>query len=167
MKTEMINTFNSSMIGGNLVQIDNKNRYHVTDKNGHKKILTKDQFEKNIKDNQDKIENKEDFQFKKTMTPTQKMILLLAGLGIAAGIAFNYKKIVKLFQNSNIKESLNPGREQPFNKPPEEELEVLGNPQKTAEIVGEKAKIITEKATTAVLNVFDGVSKFFKGFKTK
>ena len=44
MKTEMINTFNSSMIGGNLVQIDNKNRYHVTDKNGHKKILTNDVF---------------------------------------------------------------------------------------------------------------------------
>ena len=34
MKTEMVNAFNSSVVGGNLVQIDNKNRYHVTDKNG-------------------------------------------------------------------------------------------------------------------------------------
>lgn len=32
MKTEMVNALNSSIIGGNLVQMDNKNRYHVTDK---------------------------------------------------------------------------------------------------------------------------------------
>ena len=65
MKTEMVNALNSSIIGGNLVQMDNKNRYHVTDKNGKRKVLSQDQFKRNLENNYDKIQAGQEFTFKK------------------------------------------------------------------------------------------------------
>lgn len=173
MKTEMVSMINSSVIGGNLVQLDNKNRYHVTDKNGHKTVLTRDQFERNLQKNQDKIIRDEDFTFKKSMTPVQKTLLTLAGLGAAAGILFNYKKIFKYFKDLNVKEKFNDLRQSPSGQQIETKInEIINetktsiqNPQKTAEKVGEAAKNLTEKGTTAVLNTIDKISKFINGFR--
>lgn len=105
MKTEMVNALNSSIIGGNLVQMDNKNRYHVTDKNGKRKVLSQDQFKRNLENNYDKIQTGQEFTFKKSMSPTKKTILTLAGIGAAIAAVIYRKDILKIFNKSKIKEN--------------------------------------------------------------
>lgn len=163
MKTEMVSITNSSVIGGNLVQLDNKNRYHVTDKNGRKKILTKDQFDKNVNDNIDKIKNNEEFEFKKQMSTTQKTIFALGTIGVISAI-FYHKNILKFFKNLKSSESgkkIEKGIKETINTV----SEAVSNPKTTAEKVGDAAKNLTEKGTTAILSFLDKTSNFLKGFK--
>ncbi len=164
MKTEMVSLTNSSVIGGNLVQIDNKHRYHVTDKNGKKKILTKDQFDKNITENKEKLASGEEFKFKKPMTTTQKALLALGTIGVAVSAIFYHKNILNFFKNLKSSES---GKqiEKVINETIDNASEAVKNPKTTAEKVGDAAKNITEKGTTAVLNFLDKTSNFLKGFK--
>ena len=105
MKTEMVNALNSSIIGGNLVQMDNKNRYHVTDKNGKRKVLSQDQFKRNLENNYDKIQAGQEFTFKKSMSPMKKTILTLAGIGAAIAAVVYRKDLLKLFNKEKIKET--------------------------------------------------------------
>ena len=156
MKTEMVNALNSSIIGGNLVQIDNKNRYHVTDKNGKRKVLSQDQFKRNLENNYDKIQAGQEFTFKKSMSPMKKTILTLAGIGAAIAAVVYRKDLLKLF-NKEKKKAI------------EEQItvikEAVKNPEQTGAKIGDKAKNITYAVTTKALKAWQNVSDFLKGFK--
>lgn len=173
MKTEMVNALNSSIIGGNLVQMDNKNRYHVTDKNGKRKVLSQDQFKRNLENNYAKIQTGQDFTFKKSMSPTKKAILTLAGIGAAIAAVIYRKDILKIFNKSKIKEKLDDVASSPsgpkVQKAIEEQItvikEAVKNPEQTGAKIGDKAKNITYAVTTKALKAWQNVSDFLKGFK--
>lgn len=175
MKTEMVNMLNASLIGGNLVQMDNKNRYHVTDKNGKRKVLSQDQFKRNLENNYDKIQTGQEFTFKKSMSPIKKTILTLLGIGTAAAGIYYRKNIINFFKKPNLKEKINDIAQsesgQKVKKAVDETVDkvkdALKNPTKTGEKAGEKAKEITEKVTTKTLNLWEKFAKFVRGFKKK
>lgn len=173
MKTEMVNALNSSIIGGNLVQMDNKNRYHVTDKNGKRKVLSQDQFKRNLENNYDKIQAGQEFTFKKSMSPTKKTILTLAGIGAAIAAVIYRKDILKIFNKSKIKEKLDDIASsqsgQKVQKAIEEQItvikEAVNSPQKTGDKIGEMARDATVYVTTKALEAWVKLSKFIQGFK--
>lgn len=168
MKAEMVNMLNSSMIGGNLVQIDNKNRYHVTDKKGHKKVLTQDEFRKNIEKNADKLQKGEDIKFKKPMTFWQKAGLAILGLGTVAAVIYR-KDIASFFKNSRTKEVLTnlvnsdsaAKVKSAAQNAKTKAQEAIKNPKDTLHKIDEAVAKGTEK----VINGFAKVIDFFKGFK--
>lgn len=168
MKTEMVSAVNSSIIGGNLVQIDNKNRYHVTDKNGRKKVLTQDEFRKNIENNADKLKAGEDIKFKKPMSFWQKAGLAILGLGTVAGVIYR-KNIADFFKTSKTKEVLtniaNSESAQTIKataqKAKSKAQEAVKNPKDTLHKIDEAVAKGTEKA----INGFAKVVNFFRGFK--
>ena len=168
MKTEVVSAVNSSIIGGNLVQIDNKNRYHVTDKNGRKKVLTQDEFRKNIENNADKLKAGEDIKFKKPMSFWQKAGLAILGLGTVAGVIYR-KNIADFFKTSKTKEVLtniaNSESAQTIKataqKAKSKAQEAVKNPKDTLHKIDEAVAKGTEKA----INGFAKVVNFFRGFK--
>ena len=168
MKTEMVSAVNSSIIGGNLVQVDNKNRYHVTDKNGRKKVLTQDEFRKNIENNADKLKAGEDIKFKKPMSFWQKAGLAILGLVTVAGVIYR-KNIADFFKTSKTKEVLtniaNSESAQTIKataqKAKSKAQEAIKNPKDTLHKIDEAVAKGTEK----VINGFAKVIDFFKGFK--
>ena len=168
MKAEMVNMLNSSMIGGNLVQIDNKNRYHVTDKKGHKKVLTQDEFRKNIEKNADKLQKGEDIKFKKPMSFWQKAGLAILGLGTVAGVIYR-KDIASFFKNSRTKEVLTnlvnsdsaAKVKSAAQNAKTKAQEAIKNPKDTLHKIDEAVAKGTEKA----INGFAKVVNFFRGFK--
>lgn len=168
MKTEVVSAVNSSLIGGNLVQIDNKNRYHVTDKNGRKKVLTQDEFRKNIENNADKLKAGEDIKFKKPMSFWQKAGLAILGLGTVAGVIYR-KNIADFFKTSKTKEVLtniaNSESAQTIKataqKAKSKAQEAIKNPKDTLHKIDEAVAKGTEKA----INGFAKVVNFFRGFK--
>ncbi len=168
MKTEMVSAVNSSIIGGNLVQVDNKNRYHVTDKNGRKKVLTQDEFRKNIENNADKLKAGEDIKFKKPMSFWQKAGLAILGLGTVAGVIYR-KNIADFFKTSKTKEVLtniaNSESAQTIKataqKAKSKAQEAVKNPKDTLHKIDEAVAKGTEKA----INGFAKVVNFFRGFK--
>ena len=168
MKAEMVSAVNSSIIGGNLVQIDNKNRYHVTDKKGHKKVLTQDEFRKNIEKNADKLQKGEDIKFKKPMSFWQKAGLAILGLGTVAGVIYR-KDIASFFKNSRTKEVLTnlvnsdsaAKVKSAAQNAKTKAQEAIKNPKDTLHKIDEAVAKGTEK----VINGFAKVIDFFKGFK--
>ena len=168
MKAQMVNTLNSSIIGGNLVQVDNKNRYHVTDKNGHKKVLTQDEFRKNLANNADKLKNGEDIKFKKPMSFWQKAGLAILGLGTVAGVIYR-KNIADFFKTSKTKEVLtniaNSESAQTIKataqKAKSKAQEAVKNPKDTLHKIDEAVAKGTEKA----INGFAKAVNFFRGLK--
>lgn len=168
MKTEMVSAVNSSIIGGNLVQVDNKNRYHVTDKNGRKKVLTQDEFRKNLANNADKLKAGEDIKFKKPMSFWQKAGLAILGLGTVAGVIYR-KNIADFFKTSKTKEVLtniaNSESAQTIKataqKAKSKAQEAVKNPKDTLHKIDEAVAKGTEKA----INGFAKVVNFFRGFK--
>ncbi len=168
MKTEMVSAVNSSIIGGNLVQIDNKNRYHVTDKNGRKKVLTQDEFRKNIENNADKLKAGEDIKFKKPMSFWQKAGLAILGLGTVAGVIYR-KNIADFFKTSKTKEVLTnlvnsdsaAKVKSAAQNAKTKAQEAIKNPKDTLHKIDEAVAKGTEK----VINGFAKVIDFFKGFK--
>lgn len=84
-------------IGGNSVQLTRNGRIQVTNPNGKIKTLSQDEFEKNLIKNADKIENGEDFEFKKDQKGLK--IALAAGgtAAITAGIIYR-KELGKFAQ---------------------------------------------------------------------
>ncbi len=168
MKTEMVSAVNSSIIGGNLVQVDNKNRYHVTDKNGRKKVLTQDEFRKNIENNADKLKAGEDIKFKKPMTFWQKAGLAILGLGTVAAVIYR-KDIASFFKNSRTKEVLTnlvnsdsaAKVKSAAQNAKTKAQEAIKNPKDTLHKIDEAVAKGTEK----VINGFAKVIDFFKGFK--
>ena len=158
---EMISVLNSSMIGGNLVQIDSKNRYHVTDKNGSKKVLTRDQFQKNIENNADKLQKGEDIKFKKPMSFWQKAGLAILGLGTVAGVIYR-KNIANFFKNSRTKEVLtNLANSDNAQNLKTKAQEAIKNPKDTLHKIDEAVAKGTEKAIKGLAKIVD----FFRGLK--
>lgn len=168
MKTEMVNTFNSSVIGGNLVQLDNKNRYHVTDKNGKTKILTRDQFEKNIEKNADKLQTGEDIKFKKPMSFFSKAMLTLLGAGAIAGVIYR-KDIMKFFKSSKTKEVINnlvnSESGQQIKKASENIKDTVDDVIKNPKTYAQKIDGFVAKWTEKGINGIGKVVDFIKGFK--
>ena len=168
MKTEMVNTLNSSVIGGNLVQLDNKNRYHVTDKNGKTKILTRDQFEKNIEKNADKLQTGEDIKFKKPMSFFSKAMLTLLGAGTIAGIIYR-KDLLKFFKSSQTKEVIDnlvnseSGRQ--IKKASENIKDTVDDVIKNPKTYAQKIDGFVAKWTEKGINGIGKVVDFIKGFK--
>lgn len=171
----MVNVLNSSVIGGNLVQLDNKNRYHVTDRSGKRKVLTRDQFKRNLENNYEKVVSGEDIKFKKPMSAAQKTLLTLLGLGTAAAGYIYRKDITKFFKSPKLKEKFNDlaasesGEKikAKVGEVVETVTEAVKKPSETAAKVGEAAREITEKATTKTLNAWERFAKFVRGFKKK
>ncbi len=158
---EMISVLNSSMIGGNLVQIDSKNRYHVTDKNGSKKVLTRDQFQKNIENNADKLQKGEDIKFKKPMSFWQKAGLAILGLGTVAGVIYR-KNIANFFKNSRTKEVLtNLANSDSAQNLKTKAQEAIKNPKDTLHKIDEAVAKGTEKAIKGLAKIVD----FLRGLK--
>ena len=158
---EMISVLNSSMIGGNLVQIDSKIRYHVTDKNGSKKVLTRDQFQKNIENNADKLQKGEDIKFKKPMSFWQKAGLAILGLGTVAGVIYR-KNIANFFKNSRTKEVLtNLANSDSAQNLKTKAQEAIKNPKDTLHKIDEAVAKGTEKAIKGLAKIVD----FFRGLK--
>ncbi len=168
MKTEMVNTLNSSVIGGNLVQLDNKNRYHVTDKNGKTKILTRDQFEKNIEKNADKLQTGEDIKFKKPMSFFSKAMLTLLGAGTIAGIIYR-KDLLKFFKSSQTKEVINnlvnSESGQQIKKASENIKDTVDDVIKNPKTYAQKIDGFVAKWTEKGINGIGKVVDFIKGFK--
>ncbi len=168
MKTEMVNAFNSSVVGGNLVQIDNKNRYHVTDKNGKTKVLTRDQFEKNIVQNEDKLHSGEDIKFKKPMSFFSKAMLTLLGAGAIAGIIYR-KDILKFFKSSQTKEVIdnlvNSESGQKIKKTGETIKDTVEDVIKNPKTYAQKIDGFVAKWTEKGINGIGKVVDFIKGFK--
>lgn len=175
MKTEMVNVLNSSVIGGNLVQLDNKNRYHVTDKRGKRKVLTSDEFKRNLENNYEKIVSGEDIKFKKPMSATKKTLLTLLAVGTAAAGYIYRKDITKFFKSPKLKEKMNnlatseSGQriKAKVDDAVETVREAVRKPSETGAKVGEAAREITEKVTIKTLNAWGTFTKFISGFKTK
>lgn len=158
---EMISVLNSSMIGGNLVQIDSKNRYHVTDKNGSKKVLTRDQFQKNIENNADKLQKGEDIKFKKPMSFFSKVMLTLAGACAIAGVIYR-KDVVKFFKSSKTKEVLtNIANSESAQTVKHKTREAIKNPKDTLHKIDEAVAKGTEKAIKGLAKIVD----FLRGLK--
>ena len=168
MKTEMVNAFNSSVIGGNLVQIDNKNHYHVTDKNGKTKILTRDQFEKNIIQNENKLQSGEDIKFKKPMSFFSKAMLTLLTAGTIAGVIYR-KDIKKFFKSSQTKEVIdnlvNSESGQKVKKTGENIKNKVDDLIKNPKTYAQKIDGFVAKWTEKGINGIGKAVDFIKGFK--
>lgn len=93
----------SIVIGGNVVTMAPNNKCVVINKKGKVKTFTQDQFTKQLLKNQDKANNGQDFEFKKSHKTAWAVTGLLAAGGAAAGIIFR-KNISKFFKEFPFKE---------------------------------------------------------------
>lgn len=175
----IVNSLDTSIVGGNLIQLDSKNRFRVTDKKGKTKVLTQDEFKSQLENNQEKLMSGEDFKFKKPMSNTKKSILTVAGLGaIITGVIYR-KNIAKYFKEFNLKDSES-GKKiaDAVNNALEQAKGSLKNPQATGQKIAEatreavqktaqKTGELAGKATAKGLNLFNSISNFFSGFGKK
>lgn len=93
----------SILIGGNVVTMAPNNKCVVINKKGKVKTFTKDQFTKQLLKNQDKANNGEEFEFKKSHKTAWAITGLLAAGTAAAGIIYR-KNISKFFKEFPFKE---------------------------------------------------------------
>lgn len=171
MKTEMVNSMNSAVIGGNLVQLDNKNRYHITDKNGRKKVLTQDQYTKNIEANIEKIKDGEEFTFKKTKSPLQKALIALTTIAGATALFVYRKDIKNFFKTSKVNQAIEDFKKsdngqkinETITSAKEKVNDVIKNPKKYAT----KADELMAKATEKTLNGFAKLVNFVSNIGKK
>ena len=99
-------------LGGNKVQLSVTPKFAVTDKKGKTKTFNKDEFQRQLELNADKLESGEDFEFKKDRKGL-KIAAIAAGTAAAVTGIIYYKKIGQFFnklfkkvtpnKNSNIK----------------------------------------------------------------
>lgn len=182
----IVNSLDSTIVGGNLVQLDSKNKFRVTDKKGKTKVLTHDQFKKQVLANQEKLESGEDIKFKKPMSDTKKVILGLLGIGAAVTGVFYRKNIAKYFKEFNAKETMNNLKNSEsgatikgkINETVDVVKEALENPEATGKKAAEatreavqktaqKAGELAGKATGKGLTFLNRISNFFSGFGRK
>lgn len=83
-------------VGGNKVQMEVKPHFVVTNNKGKSATFSKDEFTKQLNKNADKIENGENFEFKKDRTAL-KIASIAVGTAAAVTGIINYKKIGKFF----------------------------------------------------------------------
>lgn len=163
--TKILQNTPPAMIGGNLVQLDEKNQIHVTNKKGKTKVLTHDQFQRQMEANQDKLLSGQDFEFKKPMSPAKKLFLTLAGAGSLAAAIIYRKNIAEFFKGLSKSES-----GLTISKEADDLKETLKNPEKVKEkattTLQAGAEKIGEAAGTAVSKALTFID-FLKGFGRK
>ena len=90
-------------IGGNTVQMRKDGKFQVINSKGKIKTLTQDEFKKNWIKNAEKIENGEDFEFKKDYSKGLKIAAAAVGTAaVTAGIIYR-KEIGKYLRNFSFK----------------------------------------------------------------
>lgn len=90
-------------IGGNIVQPTPDGKFKVQTAKGKIKVLSQDQFEKQIKKNAANIQAGKDFEIKKGMSTTAKIIGFLAGAGAIVAVVVYRKDFAKWFQKATQK----------------------------------------------------------------
>uniref|UniRef100_UPI004026EF28 hypothetical protein n=1 Tax=Candidatus Scatousia sp. TaxID=3085663 RepID=UPI004026EF28 len=89
-------------IGGNIVQPTPEGKIQVTTAKGKVKVLSQDQFVKQIKKNEENIKAGKDFEIKKD-NPTAKVLgFAAAAAAIVAGVVYR-KDLAKLFKSAGEK----------------------------------------------------------------
>ncbi len=83
-------------LGGNKVQLSVTPKFAVTDKKGKTKTFNKDEFQRQLELNADKLESGEDFEFKKDRKGL-KIAAIAAGTAAAVTGIIYYKKIGQFF----------------------------------------------------------------------
>lgn len=88
----------SMVIGGNTVQMTKKGKVQVTNPDGKIKTLSQDEFKKNLIKNADKINNGEEFEFKKDYSKGLRIAAAAVGTAaVTAGIIYR-KELGKFAQ---------------------------------------------------------------------
>lgn len=134
-----------TVIGGNLVQLDNKNRIHVTNQKGKSKVLTHDQFKRQVLENQDKIYSGQNFDFKKETSPAKKLVMTILGAGALIGGIVYRKKIVDFFKGVKTSETGSKIK-QGLGEALDTAKKVLNKPDETATAAAAKTKELINTA---------------------
>lgn len=91
-------------IGGNIVQPTPEGKIKVTTAKGKVKVLSQDQFEKQIKKNAENIKAGKDFEIKKENKTAKVIGLVTAAAAVVAGVVYR-KELGKLFGKAGEKVS--------------------------------------------------------------
>ena len=91
-------------IGGNIVQPTPEGKIKVTTAKGKVKVLSQDQFEKQIKKNAENIKAGKDFEIKKENKTAKVIGLVAAAAAVVAGVVYR-KELGKLFGKASEKVS--------------------------------------------------------------
>lgn len=91
-------------IGGNIVQPTPEGKIKVTTAKGKVKVLSQDQFEKQIKKNAENIKAGKDFEIKKENKTAKVIGLVTAAAAVVAGVVYR-KELGKLFGKASEKVS--------------------------------------------------------------
>lgn len=89
-------------IGGNIVQPTPEGKIQVTTAKGKVKVLSQDQFVKQIKKNEENINAGKDFEIKKDNTTAKVLGFAAAAAAIVAGVVYR-KDLAKLFKSAGEK----------------------------------------------------------------
>lgn len=89
-------------IGGNIVQPTPEGKIQVTTAKGKVKVLSQDQFVKQIKKNEENIKAGKDFEIKKDNTTAKVLGFAAAAAAIVAGVVYR-KDLAKLFKSAGEK----------------------------------------------------------------
>ena len=89
-------------VGGNTVEMTTKGKLQITNSKGKVKTLSQDEFKKNLVKNVDKINNGEDFEFKKDRKGLKIFGAALATAVVATSVIYR-KQIAKFFKEFSFK----------------------------------------------------------------
>ena len=89
-------------IGGNTAQMTSKGKIQITNPQGKIKTLSQDEFKRNLIKNADKINNGEDFEFKKSHK-FLKIFAAAVGTAAVASTVVYRKQISKFFKDFSFK----------------------------------------------------------------
>lgn len=95
-------------IGGNIVQPTPDGKFKVTTAKGKEKVLTKDQFVKQLIKNEENIKSEKAFEIKKGTSPLAKAVGFIAAAGAIVAAVVYRKNIANFFKKSGeaIKEAV-------------------------------------------------------------
>lgn len=93
-------------IGGNKVEMTQQGKIQVTNPNGKIKTLSQDQFKKQLVKNADKIQNGEDFEFKKDKKTLKIAAAVVATAAVVTGVIYR-KEIGKYMKDFSFKKLWN------------------------------------------------------------
>lgn len=93
-------------IGGNKVEMTQQGKIQVTNPNGKIKTLSQDQFKKQLVKNADKIQNGEDFEFKKDKKTLKIAAAVVATAAVVTGVIYR-KQIGKYMKDFSFKKLWN------------------------------------------------------------
>lgn len=88
----------SANIGGNIVQPTPDGKFKVTTAKGKEKVLTEDQFVKQLKKNEENIKSGKDFEIKKGSSPIAKAVGFIAAAGAIVAAVVYRKNIANFFK---------------------------------------------------------------------